>query len=184
MKTIEKVKEIKDEEIISGNDIKKSNIMKFVTDRMLGRLARWLRLFGYDTLEIKRQENEDDTLLALAEKEERILISRDRVLIGKAMKKGIQAYLVKSPEIMEQLEEMQLEFGISLEPQLDRCTLCNSVIRKVKPEEMDIVRAKDYVYPDRLGEGTEFWLCDNCGQVYWQGKHWENIMGRAERLKK
>jgi len=49
--------------------VKKLNIMKFVTDRMLGKLSRWLRLFGYDTLEINKQENEDDTLLALAEKE-------------------------------------------------------------------------------------------------------------------
>ncbi len=43
--------------------------MKFITDRMLGRLARWLRLFGYDTLEIRKQENEDELLLELAEKE-------------------------------------------------------------------------------------------------------------------
>ncbi len=157
--------------------------MKFVADRMLGRLARWLRLFGYDTLEIKKQENEDDTLLALAEKEGRILVSRDRVLVRKAMKKRIRAYPVQSSEIMEQLKEIQVEFGILSEPQLDRCTLCNSIIRKVKPEEMELVRSKDYVYQDRLREGTEFWLCDNCGQVYWIGKHWENIMERAERLK-
>jgi uncharacterized protein with PIN domain len=164
--------------------VKKLNIMRFVTDRMLGKLSRWLRLFGYDTLEIKKQENEDDALLALAEKEGRILVSRDRALVRKAIKRGIRTYSVQSPEIMEQLREMQEEFGISTEPPLDRCTLCNSVIRKVKPEEMEIVRAKDYVYPDRLGEGTDFWLCDNCGQVYWQGKHWENITERAGRLKK
>jgi uncharacterized protein with PIN domain len=157
--------------------------MKFITDRMLGRLARWLRLFGYDTLEIKKQENEDETLLAAAENEVRILVSRDRALVRKAMKRGIRTYLVRSSEIMEQLKEMLGEFGISIEPQLDRCTLCNSVIRKVKPEEMELVRAKDYVYPGRLGEGTEFWLCGNCGQVYWQGKHWGNIMDRVERLK-
>ncbi len=158
--------------------------MRFVTDRMLGRLARWLRLFGYDTLEIKRQENEDDTLLALAENEKRILVSRDMMLVRKAMKKGIPCYLIQSSEIMEQLREMQEEFGISIEPQPERCTLCNSVIRKVKPEEMELVKTRDYVYPDRLGSRLEFWLCDECGQVYWQGKHWENIMERVERLKK
>lgn len=156
--------------------------MKFITDRMLGRLARWLRLFGYDTLEIKKQENEDDTLLALAESGKRILVSRDMLLIRKAVKRGVRAYLVHSSEIMEQLGEMQKEFGISIEPQLDRCTLCNSTIRKVEPNEMEIIKTKDYVYPERLGSGTEFWLCDKCGQVYWKGKHWENIRERAERL--
>ncbi|MDO9098492.1 MAG: Mut7-C RNAse domain-containing protein [Candidatus Methanoperedens sp.] len=158
--------------------------MKFIADRMLGRLARWLRLFGYDTLEIRKQENEDEKLLELAETEGRILVSRDMLLIRKAVKRGIRAYLIQSSEIMEQLREMQGEFGISIEPQMDRCTLCNSVIRKARTEDMEIIRAKDYVYPDRLGSGLEFWLCDKCGQVYWQGKHWENIMGRVEKLKK
>ncbi|MDP2845329.1 MAG: Mut7-C RNAse domain-containing protein, partial [Candidatus Methanoperedens sp.] len=83
-----------------------------------------------------------------------------------------------------QLREMRKEFNIKIEPEMDRCTLCNSIIRKAKPEEMEFIRAKEYVYPDRLGSGLEFWLCDNCGQVYWQGKHWENIMERIDKLKK
>jgi uncharacterized protein with PIN domain len=157
--------------------------MKFVFDRMLGRLTRWLRLFGYDTLEIKRQENEDDILLELAKTEGRTLVSRDRMLIKKAVKKGIKAYLIQSSQIMEQLREMQKEFKILIEPVMDRCTLCNSIIRRLEPDEMDIIRAKEYVYPEMLEKGTEFWLCDKCGQVYWQGKHWENIKERVNELK-
>ena len=65
---------------------------------------------------------------------------------------------------------------------MNRCSICNSPIRKIRPEEMELVREKDYVYPDRLEGGTEFWVCDNCGQVYWQGKHWESIKERVERL--
>ncbi len=157
--------------------------MKFIADRMLGRLARWLRLFGYDTIVIKKQENEDEMLLELAEKEGRILISRDRTLVRKAMKKSIKAYLIQSSEIMEQLKEMRGEFNISFEPQMDRCTLCNSAIRKVKPGEMELVKGKEYVHPATLESGTEFWLCDNCGQVYWLGTHWDNIRERVEKLK-
>jgi uncharacterized protein with PIN domain len=158
--------------------------MKFIADRMLGRLSRWLRLFGYDTLVIRQQENEDEMLLELAEKEGRILVSRDRVLVRKAMKREVKAYLVQSSEIMGQLLEMKKEFYIEIEPQMDRCTLCNSTIRKAKPEEMEFIRAKEYVYPATIESVTEFRLCDNCGQVYWMGKHWENIMERAERLRK
>src|SRR5574341_78139 len=157
--------------------------MRFIADRMLGRLSRWLRLFGYDTLEIRRQENEDDLLLELAEKEGRVLLSRDRMLIRKAIKRGIAAYLIKSSDIVEQLTEMRKEFNIKSEPEMDRCSLCNSPIRKVEPGEMDTVRSKDYVYPERLKSTTEFWVCDKCGQVYWQGKHWENIMETVKRLK-
>ncbi len=151
---------------------------------MLGRLSRWLRIFGYDTLEVRKQENEDDVLLELAEKEDRILISRDSLLIRKAIKKGIRAYPVRSSDIREQLREMRLEFQLNLEPQMDRCTLCNSIIRKIEPFEIEILKTKEYVYPEKLEKGTEFWLCDNCGQVYWKGTHWKNIMQTADILKK
>ena len=97
--------------------------MKFIADRMLGRLSRWLRLFGYDTLEIRKQENEDDVLLKLAAKEDRILISRDSLLIRRAIKKGLKAYLIHTCEIMEQLREMHSEFKLTLRPEMDRCTL-------------------------------------------------------------
>lgn len=157
--------------------------MKFIADRMLGRLARWLRLLGYDTPGIKQQENEDDMLLEIAEKEGGILLSRDEMLIRRAIKKGIKAYLIQSSQIMEQLREIQKEFNIRFEPEMDRCSLCNSPIRKIKPEEMELIKKKDYVYPARLESGTEFWLCDKCGQVYWQGKHWENIKEMVNRLK-
>jgi uncharacterized protein with PIN domain len=157
--------------------------MNFIADRMLGRLSRWLRLFGYDTLEISKQKNEDDVLIELAKKEDRILISRDSLLIRKAIKYKIRAYHILSSEIMEQLMEMHREFGLSLEPEQERCTLCNSIIRKVESFEMEIIKTKEYVYPERLEKGTEFWICDNCGQVYWQGTHWKNIMERINTLK-
>ncbi len=154
--------------------------MKFVVDRMLGRLARWLRLFGYDTLEIRKQENEDELLLKLAEDEDRILVSRDRGLIRKAEKKGIVSCLIYSSDVQEQIKEMHEKLRISLEPEMDRCTLCNSSIRKAGAEDMEIIREKEYV----PWINTEFWICDNCGQVYWEGRHWENIKDRVEKLKK
>jgi uncharacterized protein with PIN domain len=157
--------------------------MKFISDRMLGRLSRWLRLFGYDTLEIKKEENEDDLLLELAVKEDRILISRDALLIRKAIKKGLGAYDVQSPNIMEQLREIQSQFKLSFEPRMDRCTLCNSLIRKIDPFGMEILKTKEYVYRERRDKETDFWICDNCGQVYWQGSHWKNILERVNELK-
>lgn len=157
--------------------------MKFIADRMLGRLSRWLRLLGYDTLEIRKQENEDDVLLELAAKEDRILISRDSLLIRKAIKKGLKAYLIPTCEIMEQLREMHSEFKLTLEPEMDRCTLCNSIIRKIEHVEMKILETKDYVYPERLDKGTEFWICENCSQVYWKGTHWKNIKERVNALR-
>lgn len=122
-------------------------------------------------------------LLDLAEQEDRILISRDVLLIRRAIRKGIRAYLVQSSEIMEQLREMRLEFKLNFEPEMDRCTLCNSIIRKIESFEMEILKTKEYVYLERLEKGTEFWICDNCGQVYWKGAHWKKIMESANILK-
>lgn len=147
-------------------------------------LSCWLRIFGYDTLEIRKQENEDNVLLDLAEKEDRILISRDSLFIRKAIRKGIKAYLVHSSEILEQLREMRLEFQLNFEPTMNRCTLCNSLIRKIEHFEMEILETKEYVYLEKLEKGTKFWICDNCGQVYWKGAHWKKIMESANILKK
>ncbi len=75
----------------------------------------------------------------MAEKR-RILISRDALLIRRAIRKGLRAYLIRSSEIMEQLREMRLEFQLNLEPEMNRCTLCNSLIRKIEPFEMGIFK--------------------------------------------
>jgi len=154
--------------------------MKFIVDRMLGRLARWLRLFGYDTLEIQKQKNEDALLLKLSEKEKRILVSRDKELIRKAKKRGISCCLISSSNIQEQIKEMHEKLKISLEPEMDRCTLCNSSIRKAEPKDMKTIKEKEYVPSIE----TELYICDNCGQVYWEGTHWVNIKERVETLRK
>lgn len=85
---------------------------------------------------------------------------------------------------MEQLREMRLEFQLNLDPEMDICTLCNSIIRKIEPYEIEIIKAKEYVYPERLEKGTQFWISDKCGQVYWKGAHWKKIMESANILKK
>jgi len=79
---------------------------------------------------------------------------------------------------------MHREYGLSLEPEMERCTLCNSIIRNVGSFETDILKTKDYVYPERLEKGKEFWICDNCDQVYWQGSHWKNILERINDMRK
>ena len=66
---------------------------------------------------------------------------------------------------------------------MDRCTLCNSLIRKIDHSEIGILKTKEDVYPERLEKGTEFWICENCGQVYWQGSHWKNIMERVDEIR-
>ncbi|HIH45392.1 MAG TPA: hypothetical protein HA257_10115 [Candidatus Methanoperedenaceae archaeon] len=147
--------------------------MRCIADRMLGRLARWLRLLGNDTLGSAPDED-DDMLLARALSEKRVLLTRDGHLANRAKKAGADVYLVKSTDIEQQLGEVCSHFGLDIRAVMDRCTLCNSMLRAAAPSE-----ARDYV-PAGI---KELWVCDTCGQVYWEGSHMDNIMSRVERLR-
>ncbi|MEM2934029.1 MAG: Mut7-C RNAse domain-containing protein [Methanocellales archaeon] len=161
-----------------------SNI-KFIADRMLGRLTAWLRLLGYDTLSASDlRKGEDDLLLEIAKKEGRIIVSRDRELVRKAKARGIAAILIHSEDVLKQLKEMHSHINLNLEAKMDRCTICNHPIRIVKSEEMEVVKAKEYVFPDLFERNIEFWICDNCKRVYWEGSHWNNIQKTVAELKK
>lgn len=162
------------------------NKQRFVVDRMLGKLTRWLRIFGYDTLgavDYKLKENEDDLLLEIARGENRVLLTRDRGLAAKAKSMGLQTCLISSTDIQEQLKEIHTRFHLNLAPSMIRCSICNHPIRTVRPEEIGIVEKKEYIYPNILESIHEFWICDNCGRVYWEGKHWENIQKTIQILK-
>lgn len=161
-----------------------SNI-KFIADRMLGRLTAWLRLLGYDTFSASDlRKGEDDLLLEIAKKEERIIVSRDRELVRKAKARGIAAFLIHSDNVLKQLKEMHSQINLNLEAKMDRCTVCNHPIRIVRSEEIELVRAKEYVFPDLFERNVEFWICDNCKRVYWEGSHWNNIQKTVAELKK
>lgn len=159
--------------------------MKFIVDRMLGRLTTWIRLLGYDTVSVSDfalEGKEDEFLLRFAG-QKRILITRDRTLSSRAERAGIRVCLVNSAAVMGQLEEMLFHYDIDLEPKMVRCTICNALIRQVKPKELGMLKREDYV-PDALVEkGIEFWICDSCGKVYWEGSHWDNIHKRLEKLR-
>ncbi len=160
-------------------------VVRFVVDRMLGKLTTWLRLLGYDVVsasDFDLSAEEDNLLLDLA-KEGRALLTRDRTLRSKAEKRGVSICFIHSDMVMEQLEEVYSYCDIQLEPQMSRCTICNATIRKTRAEDEDILKKEDYV-PDRLIGIIDFWVCDNCGQVYWEGSHWDNIRKRTDELKK
>lgn len=142
----------------------------FLLDGMLGSLARWLRIMGYDSEYLKDQE--DGALLAL--QGERYLLSRDRQLAQRA---GARGLYLESDELDMQLSAVVQRFGLRFDLERTRCTACNGPLHKVPK---DLVK-------DQVAEGTwnghqEFWRCQDCGKVYWQGAHWKNIRRRLEEI--
>ncbi|MDT8356930.1 MAG: Mut7-C RNAse domain-containing protein [Methanomicrobiaceae archaeon] len=154
---------------------------RFVADRMVGTLARFLRFLGYDvrSAHALREGNrrEDTDLLRIAGEEGRILLTRDREL---ARRGGERAVLIKSSEVTEQLCQL-VRSGVidpSLQIRMDRCSLCNTLLRPATEEE---VSCTDYAPEGR--SDLEYYWCLRCGKLYWMGSHGENLAERFERVR-
>ena len=151
--------------------------MRFIVDMMLGRLARWLRLYGYDTL---YGGEDDDEILRVALAENRVLLTRDHALAKRAEKLGIESILLNSNSLGGQVEELR-RFGVEfreLFPAKARCPKCNGPIRPVSRGE---VKGK---IPESVYERyDEFYVCQNCGQVYWPGRQWREMLKIDRKLR-
>jgi uncharacterized protein with PIN domain len=148
--------------------------MRFVIDVNLGKLARLLRLAGFDAL--YHNNFTDQAICRIATEHHRIVLTRDRrLLCNKLITHG---YFVRSAEPMEQFAEVIGRFDLSgqLAP-FTRCSLCNGKIQPVPKEAvLDRLEPKTRRYHD------EFFLCTGCGKVYWPGSHVERMRERLSRL--
>ena len=144
---------------------------KFLCDEMLGKLAKWLRLLGYDTTYVKSQD--DGILVLVSEQEHRILLTRDKQLVTR-VKRGL--YL-DSEDPDEQLMKVFLKFGLSKDRALTLCSVCGySLITVPKENAMGKVPSKIYEIQN------EFWYCSRCHKFYWKGSHYDKITDRIDKL--
>ena len=149
---------------------------RFVADRMLGTLTRYLRFMGYDTTSanglLNGNADEDSLLLALAHDEHRILLTRDHEL---ARRGRDLAVLVKEGDVLEQVQQL-VDLGlVERRLPLSRCSLCNTVLREAEEDE---IRSAAYAPRDRGGY-TFFW-CERCRKLYWNGSHGKNLLQRID----
>ncbi|MDD4182420.1 MAG: Mut7-C RNAse domain-containing protein [Candidatus Omnitrophica bacterium] len=141
--------------------------MKFIVTKELGKLARWLRLIGFDTVYYDKESK--GTLIIQALRDDRIIITRTKEKIDDLQKKTI---IVTNDYVKEQLKEVieKAKLKIEEEKMFSRCTLCNCVLVAACKEEI-----KTFV-PERVyGQQTVFKKCETCGKVYWQGSHLEKV---------
>lgn len=147
--------------------------MKFVVDVMLGRLARWLRLLGFDV--VYRPDASDEQLIAIAEAEERTLLTKDARLLRDCRVNG---YLVKSARWEDQLREVLAEFHLrDLIRAFTRCPECNALLVAVEKEAVRS-RLPQNVYEEQ----TDVHLCPSCSRLYWAGTHVERMSRKIEEL--
>lgn len=145
---------------------------RLLADCMLGRLAKWLRLLGYDTAYDNGAS--DPELARRARAEGRVLITRDREL---ANRRGLKTLLIQSEVLEEQMQEVQDALGSPPSPALSRCSVCNVALESLSPEEV-AERVPSYV----LRTQVEFRRCPGCGRIYWPGSHLEGMREQLERF--
>ena len=150
--------------------------MSFIADAMLGRLARWLRLLGHDTL--YERDITDDALLIIARREGRIILTRDTRLIQRRAAKG-QALLIVSNDTAGQLKEVMEHFSLKA-MDTPRCSLCNGLLVQVMDKRSLKDLVPEYVFLHQGKEG--FFRCSECGHLYWEGSHLEGIRSKKEFL--
>ena len=144
-----------------------NNKKNFFVDAMLGNIAKKLRFFGYDTHYFSNIE--DEKILGMLKNDNRILITKDEQLSRKALKQNIQAILLSNNKEIEQLIQIKNQLGMdnfSIDPNNARCTLCNSNLIEINASQI-----KNQVPCKVLTSTKNFWKCDNCNKIYWEGTH-------------
>lgn len=140
---------------------------KFLCDQMVLNLGRWLRAAGYDTTFAPRNAK-DRELLAIAEQEERVLITCDRHFLE--LTKQNLIYL-NSHSLLEQIKELNQKFQVNwLFHPFSRCLICNTpfveasegLIQKLAPLKIQ-------------QEGKIFWYCSHCDKIFWEGSHTQRM---------
>jgi len=148
--------------------------IRFAADRMLGRLARMLRLLGYDTL--YAHDMTAAQLLTMGQIGERMILTRGETT--RRFPHLDKVLSLKNENPQGQLREVVERLGLDTRSGLwTRCTLCNAPIERVeKPAAEALVEAKIF----RLYE--EFYRCTGCQHVYWRGSHVDRILRNLELL--
>ena len=146
----------------------------FVADRMLGKLAKWLRVLGYDAVYL-RQAGTDEILSRL--QEGRILLTRDRR--ADLWREQGKVFLVKANDPKEQLREVVQGLDLTRPESalFSRCLKCNSSLNTVSREQV-LEEVPEYIWQTHY----QFHRCEGCGQVYWSGSHSERMRRKLEKI--
>jgi uncharacterized protein with PIN domain len=154
---------------------------RFVLDVHLRKLARRMRLLGFD---VDYEDHRDDELLAeISERENRILLTCDRqLLMRKIVSRGI-IIRSRNPEeqIIEVIERLQLRALIS---PFTRCIECNGLLADLIAGSPESDSLKNRIPPGVLEWCNEYFYCPSCGRIYWRGSHYDRLHEKVERIMK
>jgi uncharacterized protein len=143
--------------------------LKFIVDLNVGKLARWLRLMGYDTLFLPHLDDGDMVKLALTQ--QRVLLTRDTgIMKWHIVSSGrVKAILIEGDipgkQLLQVVQKLNLDYQLN---PFSRCLECNTSLEPRNPEEVE-GQVPPYVFKTQ----QNYMLCPDCHRIYWRGTHWQ-----------
>ena len=162
-------------EIYCEHRLQRSAVTTFVTDGHLGKLTRNLRLLGLNV--VSPALADDRQLLDIMQRENRALLTRDRRLLMHAVVRD--GFYPRSQDANEQTIEVIRRFKLlSVMAPFSRCLRCNGLLAEVgKAAVLESLEPLTRIYYER------FCRCNNCGQIYWPGTHFDKLRARIEEFR-
>ena len=155
-----------------------NSAMKFIADSNVGRLARWLRIAGFDTMFIN--DLDDNRLVRIALSEGRVLLTKDTQILKRrvATTGRLKVLLIEGEEVKGQLLQVVKTFNLANEVKpFMLCLECNKPLVSKKKEDVE-GQVPPYVFRTQ----TQYMQCPECQRVYWRGTHWELMSRELERI--
>jgi uncharacterized protein with PIN domain len=148
--------------------------LRFASDTHLGRLARYLRMLGFDTLYCN--DYRDEQLAELSGSQGRVLLSRDRGLLKRSA--VTHGYFVRQTDPRRQLVEVARHFDLrhAMTP-FQRCLRCNGLLQPALKQDVE-----PRLPPRTKQLYCEFHVCVACGRIYWKGSHYERMQRLIDRI--
>ncbi len=148
---------------------------KFVADVHLGKLARYLRMMGFDVL--YKNNFDDDEIARISLKEKRAILTKDRGILKR--NEVTHGYWIRSIKVEEQVREILDRFDLKKEiKEFSRCIECNDLLKSIKKET--IIKQ---LPPKVAATKNEFYECPSCKKIYWKGTHHHQMLSFIKSLK-
>ena len=144
----------------------KAAVPRFLVDGTAGKLARWLRVLGFDADYVS--ECDAPAIARLARQSGRVVVSRSTEVTGRL---GEASILLESENLRGQLEQVVDSVGPDACRPFSRCNVCNRKLERVQKETVR-GRVPEFVYATQ----DSFSSCPQCGRYFWHGTHYSNML--------
>ena len=147
----------------------------FIADVHLGKLARYLRMFGFDVY--YKNDLSDEEIVKISSKERRAILTRDIGLLKR--NEVTHGYYVRNTKVEEQVKEIMSRFDLQKSiKEFSRCIECNEPLVTVEKNKI-----LDELLPKVIQSQDEFYRCPSCKKIYWKGTHYQQMLSFIKSLK-